>query len=144
MQLYVKRNLYLSDINAVKEMAEGGKVAVKWEKYVSFFANWTFYFHILRILINFLKTQGALVGKFYTYAVIGCMFLIYLCVALLVLSMTKVQAVNLNVESISTDNKILQTTLTQLQEYTDKTSRFGFCLFLIIIYSLSEGLNLFL
>jgi len=56
MQLYVKRNLYLSDVTAVKEMSEGGKVADKWEKYVSFFANWSFYLHILRILINFLKT----------------------------------------------------------------------------------------
>ena len=30
MQLYVKRNLFLSDITAVKDMAEGGKKADNW------------------------------------------------------------------------------------------------------------------
>jgi len=72
------------------------------------------------------------------------MALIYLCLVLLILAMTRVQAVNLSVESIRTDNTILRTTLELLQVYTDKTSRYGFCLFLIIAYGLSEALNLFL
>ena len=83
-------------------------------------------------------------GKFYTYGMWGCMALIYFCLALLILSMTEVQSVNLNVESITTENSILQTTLRLIQEYTDKTSRYSFCLFLIIAYGASEGLNLFL
>ena len=56
MQLYVKRNLFLSDITAVKDMAEGGKKADNWQKYVTFFAQVAFYLHIVRILINFLKS----------------------------------------------------------------------------------------
>ena len=55
MQLYVKRNLFLSDVISVQDMAEGGRVADKWEKYVTFFAEVAFYLHVTRILINFLK-----------------------------------------------------------------------------------------
>ena len=56
MQLYVKRNLFVSDVTLIKEMADGGKIADKWEKYVTFFANFAFYLHIVRIITNFLKT----------------------------------------------------------------------------------------
>jgi hypothetical protein len=84
------------------------------------------------------------VGKFYTYGSLGCIALIYLCLALLVLSMTRVQAINLNTEAIQSENKILQTTLKLLHDYTDQTSRYGFCLFFIIAYGLSEVVSLFL
>ena len=62
----------------------------------------------------------------------------------MVLSMTRVQAININTEAIKTDNVILQTTLKLLHDYTDKTSRYGFCIFFIIAYGLSEAISLFL
>jgi len=78
------------------------------------------------------------------YASLGSIALLYLCLALLVLSMTRVQAININTEAIKTDNIILQTTLKLLHDYTDETSRYGFCLFFIIAYALSEVVSLIL
>lgn len=61
-------------------------------------------------------------GKVYTYASLGSIALIYLFQVLLILAMTKVQAINLKAESIETDNIILKTTLKLLSDYTDQTS----------------------
>lgn len=56
MQLYVKRNLDTNDIPQIEEMAESGKVADKWERYVTFFAQVAFYLQIARIAIDFLES----------------------------------------------------------------------------------------
>ena len=56
MQLYVKRNFDTNDIPQIEEMAESGKVADKWEGYVTFFAKVAFYLQIARIAIDFLKS----------------------------------------------------------------------------------------
>jgi hypothetical protein len=95
-------------------------------------------------LIEVLKGQEALVGKVYTYASLGSIALIYLFQVLLILAMTKVQAINLKAESIETDNIILKTTLKLLSDYTDQTSRYGFCLFLIVTYVVTEAVGFYL
>lgn len=85
-------------------MTSEGTVALGWYVKIKFFATWAFYLHIVRVLINFLKIQGSLPGKFHTYGLIGAIFLIYGCIALLVLSMWRLQAIDLYTEKIVTDN----------------------------------------
>ena len=70
--------------------------------------------------------------------------LIYVVLVILIFVMSRLQAINLNTESIVSENKILQTTLSLLHDYTDETTRFGFCLCFIIGYVVSEAIHFFL
>ena len=92
-------------------MTSEGKTALGWYSKIKFFATWAFYFHIVRVIINFLKVQGSLPGKYHTYGLIGSMVLIYGCVALLVLSMWRLQAIDLYTDKIVTDNTVLTYTI---------------------------------
>lgn len=138
MQLYAQKNLPVNDPAKVKEFALVGLLVDFWYFCVKLSAEWCLYLHVIRVLIDFINSEGALKGICYTIPKWIVQIMTYLCVVFLVFALGRVQRLNLDAHDIETSNQILEFTMDTLQAYCDATMRYSFALLWVFLWFISE------
>lgn len=111
MELYQQRNLEVSNHPKVTHFMGIGLLVDFWIWIVKHTAEWCFYLHAIRVLVDFIYSEGACGGCFYTIPKALVCFLIYVDIVLLIFSLGRVQHFNLDASNVETSNHVLQFTL---------------------------------